>query len=691
MSFLLNNPFFRLLIPLIAGIIFFYIFPQNEGYVSFLISIIFSFSVILIVLSWFLRNKKSNFKYRWIFGIGLFLLLFSTGVFLTCQKQNKSDFLDINIKSTFSIELTEIPIEKTNSFLCRVKVLSRIDSAGKFHSAKEKALIYIAKDSASQNLTSGDRLITNTTFKKPDGVINPNGFDYASYLQRQEIGATTYIPSGYWQKYGQNTNFSLIRTAEKTQEKLMKIYRKFGISGDEFAVLAALTLGSKDALHPELRQNYTTSGGMHILAVSGLHVGIIYIVLVFAFSFLGKSTKLKLLKTSLIILFLWFYAFITGLPPSVIRATLMFSLIALGTGLERKAQIYNTISMSAFFMLLVNPFFLFDVGFQLSFSAVVAIVYFQPKISKLLTITVKPLKWMWDLTAVSLAAQIGTAPFSIFYFHQFPNYFFITNLLAIPIATFIIYTAVALFVFSPVPYISTAIAFILKSLLIALNFSIEKIHHLPFSLTITYIDFWQLLLIYVAIALFTIYLSNKKFIPLLLTLISLLIFSEINLHRTLNCQKINEVLVFSDNTNTHVSFIKNGRNFVFTTDSTAYSRVSGNFILANKLINAEKVEEKQWFNNGFAYFNDKKFLILTDENFNKKTSNTPLKIDYLIIGNKLKPRINDILNCITPTEIIVDKTISEWYTQQIKQTCNKKNIRFYALNENRAYILNFNH
>ena len=170
----------------------------------------------------------------------------------------------------------------------------------------------------------------------------------------------------------------------------------------------------------------------------------------------------------------------------------MFSLVAIGSALLRRSQIYNTISVAAFFMLLYNSNYLYDVGFQLSFSAVVSIVYFQPLIAKWFYIKNKILKWTWDLTAVSLAAQIGTAPLSVFYFHQFPNYFLLTNLIAIPFATLIIYFAVALFVVSPIPLLSDAIAFLLKLFLKILNGSISFIHDLPFSLTFLSIDPWQL-------------------------------------------------------------------------------------------------------------------------------------------------------------------------------------------------------
>ncbi len=685
MTFLQNNPFFRLLLPLVAGILF----ARFVSGITFVAPILIFAAISLFLVSYLKQKPETAFRYRWIFGVALYLFLFTAGYFLAKQKSGKSAFSHIDQKGIYAVELTEAPISKKNSYLCRIKLISYTDSLHKTHPATGKAILYIAKDSTSATMVSGHRLLLETLFIKPDGAVNPDAFDYATYLERQEIGATAYIPSGRCEIYGQNTNLSLSRLAENAQEKLMNIYRSFGIDGDEFAVLAALTLGSKDALHPELRQNYTTSGGMHILAVSGLHVGIIYFVIAFLLRFMDKTPRMKILRALLIIIFLWVYAFVTGLPSSVIRATLMFSLVAIGSGLERRAQIYNTISAAAFFMLLFNPDFLFEVGFQLSFSAVVSIVYFQPKIAGWVAITNKPLKWAWNLTSVSLAAQIGTAPFSVYYFHQFPNYFLITNFVAIPFATLIIYTAIVLFVVSGIPYVSAIVAFVLHSLLRGLNISIEAIQALPFSLTVTSINFLQVAAIFGFIILFSVYLANKKFVPLLVSLAFLLVWSGINLQKNINKRDFKRFLVFSDNSATHVGFIRNGKSYFFSTDMDACKRVSGNFLLNNKIDSIINIENSPWFNDGFAVFEGKKILVLTDDRFYRKTTDNPLEVDYLIIGNKIKPRIDDILNCITPAQIIIDRTISEWYTRHIKETCSERNIPVYAVAQNGAFQLNF--
>ncbi len=305
---------------------------------------------------------------------------------------------------------------------------------------------------------------------------------------------------------------------------MLDIYTKLGIDGDEFGMLSALTLGYKDALAPELRESFSTTGAMHVLAVSGLHVGIIFVVFGFLFSFMDRWRLGKRLKPIVIIFLLWCYAFITGLSPSVLRSSVMFSCMVLSGVFGRKSNTYNNIFLSAFFLLFFNPNLLFDIGFQLSYSAVLAIVYFQPKIAGLIYVKNRWLRWAWELAAVSLAAQLGTAPFSVFYFHQFPNYFLLSNFVVIPAATLILYAAVALFVFSPVPYVNVAVAFVLKWILKIMYACIVWIEHLPYSLSIVWIDGWQLLSLYAALFAVMWWLDKKSFVSLAAVVCLLLIF-----------------------------------------------------------------------------------------------------------------------------------------------------------------------
>ncbi|MBP6662441.1 MAG: ComEC family competence protein [Paludibacter sp.] len=641
-----------------------------------------------MVLPFAIRIPKRQFQFRWLFGCGIFLFLFVLIYFLSGEREKENVFQRLNSKGIYRVELTAAPIEKAKSYLCKVDVIQYFDSTN-WVTTRGKAILYLQKDSAASKLLFGDRLMLEAKFSPPERALNPDGFDYAAYLKRQGVGAVCYVPSGSWRMTDRDMGFSIQRQADICRNYLLNIYREFHIEGDEFAVLAALTLGYTDALQPDLRASYSATGAMHILSVSGMHVGVVYVVMAFLLSFLNKNQRQKVLKATLISLFLWGYAFLSGLSPAVVRATLMFSFVAIATCFERKSQIYNTIFMSAFFMLLYNPNFLFDVGFQLSYSAVLSIIFFQPIIGKLYIANNKYSKAVWDLFSVSLAAQLGTMPFTLYYFQQFPNYFLLTNFVAIPLSTIVIYLAMALLMTSFVPYLSAGVAFLLKWSLWLLNFLIVWVQNLPYSLSHVSLDIRQTIVVFLAVFCFSAYFFYKKFSALVVGLSAVLLACVFNLQTNYQTMTSKRMIVFAGQKNTHVNFIDRNQNYVFTTDSVELDRIAKSFWQNQKLEKPHYIRQNEWFSDGVSSFAGSRILLLSNDFLRKQTFSEPLKLDYLIIGRGLKPKIEQVLECLHPRKIIVDKTISDWYRQSIKKACQTRNIAFYSVAEKGAYVLNF--
>lgn len=684
MDFLQRTPFFRLLLPLILGIIVYqYVDFQHWGLYA-----MFFLAIVLMVLPFAIRIPKRQFQFRWLFGCGIFLFLFVLIYFLSGEREKENVFQRLNSKGIYRVELTAAPIEKAKSYLCKVDVIQYFDSTN-WVTTRGKAILYLQKDSAASQLLFGDRLMLEAKFSPPERALNPDGFDYAAYLKRQGVGAVCYGPSGSWRMTDRDMGFSIQRQADICRNYLLNIYREFHIEGDEFAVLAALTLGYTDALQPDLRASYSATGAMHILSVSGMHVGVLYVVMAFLLSFLNKNQRQKVLKATLISLFLWGYAFLSGLSPAVVRATLMFSFVAIATCFERKSQIYNTIFMSAFFMLLYNPNFLFDVGFQLSYSAVLSIIFFQPIIGKLYIANNKYSKAVWDLFSVSLAAQLGTMPFILYYFQQFPNYFLLTNFVAIPLSTIVIYLAMALLMTSFVPYLSAGVAFLLKWSLWLLNFLIVWVQNLPYSLSHISLDIRQTVVVFLAIFCFSAYFYNRKFSALVVGLSAVLLACVFNLQTNYQTMTSKRMIVFAGQKNTHVNFIDRNQNYVFTTDSVELDRIAKSFWQNQKLEKPHYIRQNEWFSDGVSSFAGSRILLLSNDFLRKQTFSEPLKLDYLIIGRGLKPKIEQVLEYLHPRKIIVDKTISDWYRQSIKKACQTRNIAFYSVAEKGAYVLNF--
>jgi len=684
MEFLQRTPFFRILLPFILGII---AYQYVELFRWSLVSI-FTVSFCLMIIAFAIRVPKQQFRFRWLFGSGIFLFMFSLAYFLSGEREKKNAFDHLHQKGIYSVELIAAPIEKAKSYLCKVEVQQFYDFTSSTPS-HGKAILYFQKDSAASKLLFGDRLLIDTEFSQPEKVQNPDGFNYAAYLNRQGVGATSYISADNWQLTGNNPAFSIQREADKCRNFLLNVYREFKIDGNEFAVLAALTLGFTDDLQPDLLKSYSATGAMHILSVSGMHVGVVYVVMAFLLSFLNKNQRGKVLKTILLALFLWGYAFLTGLSPAVIRATLMFSFISIATCFERKSQIYNTIFMSILVMLLYNPNFLFDVGFQLSYSAVLSIIFFQPIVTKLYTPKSKIAKLGWELFSVSISAQLGTTPFTLYYFQQFPNYFLLTNLVAIPLSSVVIYLAMGLLMVSFIPYFSLAVAFLLKWSLWLLNFLIVWIQHLPYSIAHISMDFRQMLVAFVAIFCLSAYLFTKKFTTLFIGLASLLVVCLFNLQTNYQTLTSKRMIVFAGQKHTHVNFINRNSNYIFTTDSAETEKIAKTFWQNQKLNNPSYLHKNEWFTDGYAYFEGSRIMILNAELLKSQTTSTPLELDYLIIGEGLKPKIEQLLESVHPRKIIVDKSISKWYTEKIKEVCETQKIKFYSVAEDGAYILNF--
>ena len=686
LNFLHRTPFFRLLLPFVAGIVVFTAMPKVSLTAIFTL---FGIAVICIFISFFVKNSKNQFAFRWVFGAGISILLLAAGYFLSFKKNEVSEFHFPNGKNIYELELTSAPIEKRNSFMVRAKVIGFQDST-EFKSTDGNVIIYIQKNDSAARLLYGDRLLVQAQFQPPQGALNPDAFDFGKYLRRQGISATAYITADYWKRTGANTNFSILRIADRSQKYLLNIYKKLGLEGNEYAVVAALVLGYQDEITPELTRAYSASGAVHILSVSGLHVAIVYGFLMFILGlFLKNQRWAKIVKSLLAIICLWSYAILTGMSPSVMRAAFMCSVVAAAMGFGRKSEILNSIFLSAFILLVANPNNLFNIGFQLSYAAVISIVIFAVPANNVLKTRNKALVFAVDIFIVSVAAQLGTAPFTIYYFHTFPTWFLLTNIIAIPLSTIIIYLAICTLALSAVPVLSTILASILKFLLIALNGSIEFIFNLPISIIPVSVSFEQMWILVLAVGFAYIFYYSKKYLPALITLCCILSVFLINLkikYQTINSQK---VVVYSAQKNTHVSFIQGNENTVFTTDSVDIQTLAYNFWDNNKLQNPHFIGENGYFSDGFIEFRSKKFFILTNDFFNRKTTNSaPLNLDYLVVGALQKPRMEQLLTCFSPKNVVICDGVSNYYASDIEKICAAHKIPTYSVARQGALILN---
>jgi competence protein ComEC len=446
-AFLQKTPFFRVVFPFATGIALSPLFIGSR--VLFLVILLFVLLIVTLVTA-----RNSGFRLNYISGLLFSFLFFIAGVTQYRIASQKPVFPEAD---SYLITLLETPVEKEKSYRAEALVVTA-GNRDTLAESTEHLLVYFGKSDSVSLLKAGDRILFHG---QPSWILNdgnPYSFDYESYMNRRGIFRQIYIQDGSWNKAGEDTRIIPRIFAERARERIIGLYIRNNLAGDTLTILSALTPGYKKSLDPEIRQVFANSGAMHVLAVSGLHVGIIFLAFNVVFGFLKRKQSGRIFFVVLVIVSLWVYAFLTGLSPSVQRAALMFSLVQAGDVLRRPVNIYNTLAASAFILLAVNPQLLFEVGFQLSYSAVFGIVYFQPLLGRLLGFRNRLAKYIWDLLTVSFAAQIGTFAISCFYFRQFPVWFWLTNLVVIPAALVFIILAIAIVFFSVLPVVSSFLA-----------------------------------------------------------------------------------------------------------------------------------------------------------------------------------------------------------------------------------------
>lgn len=360
-----------------------------------------------------------------------------------------------------------------------LQVSETADSSSTFHKSHGKVLLFLQKD-ISKVPVYGDRLLVKGKPNRPEKPKNPHAFDYGKFLERQQIYHTDYIRDGEFRKLGYKAPSLFMSQALRMRSHADSLLRKHIKTPETYGIAAALLLGLRHEVSPEIREAYSTAGAIHVLAVSGLHVGIIFLMLKLLLVKLKSNRIGRWVYVGVSLLVLWLYACITGLSPSVLRAATMFSCIVVAEVSDRRTNIYNTLGFSALLLLFFNPHLIFHIGFQLSYLAVLAIVYLQPKFYRLFTFKNYFADKAWALLCVSVTAQLGTFPISVYYFGQFPTHFWLTNLFVITLIGIILYVGVAfLFLGSIHELVGKILGFVLEKLIWLNNKIVLTVESLP--------------------------------------------------------------------------------------------------------------------------------------------------------------------------------------------------------------------
>lgn len=663
---LLNFTIIKLLFFLVAGIIFGYYSPIN---ISILCAITLIF--ILVLLTILIYTKKNNKQNIW-FGVISYLLILIVGQ-LCISFHTESNHLNHYSHQISSKEEHQLQIHIFKKLKASKYQRKFIGKIVQFNNSKSSGIVLVNVDS-TQQITIDDYLYTSAHLLKINNALNPHQFDYGEYMKKKQVLHQVYLNKKNSIHLQNKT--TIYGASESIRNKINNSFLKHNISNENLSVINALLLGQKQLISKDTYKQFTQSGTIHILAISGLHIGLLMMLLGWT---LKPLTYLKVGKNSisfLIILLLWSYAFLTGLSPSVLRSVTMFSLITIALYGKRITNTYNTLFISAFLLLLINPFYIFDIGFQLSYCAVFSIISIKPLLDKLWSPKMYPIKKIWDVIGVSVAAQIGVLPLSLFYFHQFPALFLVSNIVIIPFLGFLLSIGVITMIFAyfgNIPDIlfntlDTSITYLyqfVRFIGAKENYVFEQI---PFNY-LNLIGFYFLIICLIML------LWKYSYQKLVFVLSSILIVQIGLIVNHKNSQY--EALVIFNQYKTTLIAHKKGNKIHYGAKNMKYKQNLLNYGV-NEFATFLVEDSLQNY-----YSFQKKTLLVVDENRIYKTN---FKSDYILLTNSPKINLKRLIQIQQPQQIIIDNNNYKSYTNRWRNTCSELKIPYHFTGIDGAYI-----
>lgn len=684
-------PFIRLLIPFMVGIWL----QECFHFPSSVVLLIALFAFLALAL-FFILPFFSRYRLSYIAGILASILLLAGGSWLTYKndiRQSARWFGHSHKDSGFLlVKLQEPLVEKARSFKAEAAVEGLISQAGNTP-ATGSIILYFQKDSLLQ-LSCGAQLIIKKQLQEIRNTGNPGSFDYRRYCFFQGITHQVFLTKkdfillkdkdpGWW-----------IARIYSLRERILRILRDYIPGPQALGLAEALLIGYKDDLDKSLVQSYSSTGVVHIIAISGLHLGLIYWLLVRLFHPLKKQKKLKWLSPLLVIAGLWLFSLLAGAQPSVLRSALMFSVIVIAESIERKTSIYNSLALSAFVLLCYNPYWLWDAGFQLSYAAVISIVVFMRPVYHLLYIKNKWLDAIWKLNAVTLAAQVLTIPFTVYHFHQFPSYFLLANFLAVPLSSAILMGEILLCCLAFLPALAALLGKMLAWLITVMNSSVQIIEGLPFSVwNGMQVSVAQAAWLLLAIAGIAWWWTGKSVTGLKVGLMAILAFTILRSDSLIRAEGQQKIMVYNVPQKNAIDVIE-GRHYVFTGDtSLEKDEFTRNFHLspartAFRASHTEKLDQLVRSGNFISWKNKRILLLDQTTSLLLSPQHPKTTIDLLILSGNTRYKLDDLLACMQITQVIFSGSVSGRKITQWKKDCDRLCIPWHDVTTNGAFAMN---
>lgn len=669
----------QLIIFQIIGIIigFYYSFTIKTVTIALLITLI------ILVVTYFIGHKKLiQQSYFTISTFIAFIVIGMASISFNKSIQNKDHYStylsDTNDTSTLIIDEILKPNSYNHRYFASVTAVNSVKVKGKI-------LLNVQKDSTNNAFNVDDKIFITHGFDSINAPLNPYQFNYKHYLENQQIHHQISIKNKEYLLL-KNNNQSIKGLAFLIRKQINNALIKFNFKGDELSIINALLLGQRQEISKEILQNYQNAGAVHILAVSGLHVGIILLMLTFLLSPLDKLKHGTISKLIIIIFLLWVFAFIAGLSASIVRAVTMFTAIAISLTVKQSISTYKALIISIFVLLLFNPFYLFNVGFQLSYLAVFFIVWTQPLLYKLWKPNLKLFDYCWQLLTVSVAAQVGVLPLSLYYFHQFPGLFFLTNLIIIPFLGVILGLGILIIVLALLNMLPGILAEFYGRIIYMLNFVVEWIAKKE-SFLFQNISFSEIsvVLYFLMIVSFFKWVEVKKSSYLKLSMFAIIIFQLNLIVEKHSSSTTNEFLIFNKARESLLGIRKGqGVQLIHSLnkiDINKESALKSYFIGSNSHLTSSDNNIKNVY-----VFHDKNMLVIDSIGiYNLKNYSS----NYILLRQSPNINLVRLIKKLNPELIIADASNYKSHIARWQKTCENYNIKFHYTVTDGAFIEKF--
>lgn len=682
-----SAPFVRLLIPVIAGILLGRYLP-----VPFALLWVTGLAALLLLLLFRFLSLATQYRLRWVTGLLFNLLLICLGASRTYLQdiRYQPNWIGHHLQQTNSILVTlqETPVAKANSYKALAKA-EWIHTQKGWQPVQGNLLLYFRKNRLPTGITYGSQLLIQKNLQPITNSGNPGAFDYRQYCAFQDIHHQVFLQNGEYRMLATRGLSFFTGILIRAQTKLLAILRKWIPGKKEQGVAEALLIGYREDLDKDLVQAYSNTGVVHIIAISGLHLGMIYGLLLLLLKPFRKYKTISIIRPAILLLVLWGFSFLAGMAPSILRSVVMFSFIIIGESLGRRTQIFNTLAASAFCLLIYNPYFLWDVGFQLSYTAVTSIVIFMQPIYRSIYLENPMLRNLWQLNAVNLSAQILTLPVVLYYFHQFPNLFLFTNFIAVPLSGLILYGELFLLLVHKLIFVNEFTGKIISFLIHQLNQLIENTHQLPFAVTgnIAF-SLAQALLLYGSLIGFTLWISTKKPMVLIGALAAL---SGIYCIRAVSViqQKRQHKLVVYNIPRIQALDIIEGRHFLFRGKPQLQGKTSlTNYHLtpARLLYGVSEVDQlKHTQIAGNIIAGSRKTLLVIDRALTSPPPAEKIPVDIIILSGNPRLHLGQLARRFICAQYIFDSSNPLWKIQYWKKDADSLHLRHHTISEQGAF------